>query len=897
MRIQEAINEINRILQEEASSRFGRTLDEEALERLGLARKNLEYIKNSSVEKENLPLADELANLFRSRITSETAISIDGTVNQWRKCIFNTRRELKRKPKVIGSWIATGIGLLILIGCIIYHFYFSDINPTITKVVDLILYASGSEAFVAFATALIVQFSGRSHSKNDEGASGSPDEKSVSGNNTKQVVKIKIDNSVHINSGIIIVVVIFIFVLFLAALVGVNLGILALKDGLESNSTSIREDFEYDGFSVYINENGTATVSIKKPKEEILFPDFVEDETENRYLVTAVGKAVMTENDSIKSINMTTSIERIEDGAFTNFSSLEKISIPESVIYIGNAFLGCKSLKTVNINNLTSWCGITFEGVYSNPLIYAKDLTLGNEPISGNIVLDEGITAIPAFTFFGSEITRLELPDSVTTIGESAFANCKELSEAILSTNITLLPEGLFSGCGNLQRLVLPFVGGNPNAEESVEGLFGFVFGDSEYDGGKQIYQIYGVLDGLLDLILPGLDMTLEESYVYLTEHQEEFDRLSNLFESNMNSFYIPTSLQDVTFWGGEVSSAACMMFEKEGDDNFSPMENSFLQITLGEAVTSIGSCAFSACSTLQSLHISNSVISIGHFAFAYCSSLKQITIPGNVTSIGLGAFFNCGLLDEITVVSDNPNYGVQGGIVYDKNKKEVVFCGEGIKGAIDLPEDVTTIGAGAFVGCSLLTEIIIPDSVISIGSGAFAMCSGLRNITIGSGVTSIGYQAFNACNSLESITFGDESKLTSIQEDTFWYCSSLKSIEIPDSVTLIGSNAFYGCSSLTNIVIPDSVTSIGSDAFYGCRSLTSIEIPDSVTYIGSDAFWGCSSLTTIVISDSVTYIGIDAFRGCRSLTIYCEAAEKPSRWDENWNPDDRPVVWGYKAK
>ena len=144
---------------------------------------------------------------------------------------------------------------------------------------------------------------------------------------------------------------------------------------------------------------------------------------------------------------------------------------------------------------------------------------------------------------------------------------------------------------------------------------------------------------------------------------------------------------------------------------------------------------------------------------------------------------------------------------------------------------------------------------------------------------------------------------VTSIGDCAFRYCTSLKSIMIPNSVMEIGSSAFSGCSSLTSITILNSVTEIGVYAFKGCTSLTSITIPNSVTNIGDSTFWGCSSLTAIYvavdnknytsvngvlfnkdktalicypagktdksynITNSVTSIGDYAFNGCSSLT------------------------------
>ena len=136
--------------------------------------------------------------------------------------------------------------------------------------------------------------------------------------------------------------------------------------------------------------------------------------------------------------------------------------------------------------------------------------------------------------------------------------------------------------------------------------------------------------------------------------------------------------------------------------------------------------------------------------------------------------------------------------------------------------------------------------------------------ITFDGPVTYIGPDAFFYCSSLTSITI--PNSVISV-ENAFRCCSSLTSITIPNSVTRIGSSAFEDCSSLTSITIPNSVTSIGSSAFRRCSSLTSITIPNSVTTIRYRAFEDCSSLTSITIPNSVTSIGEYAFSYCSSLT------------------------------
>ena len=154
---------------------------------------------------------------------------------------------------------------------------------------------------------------------------------------------------------------------------------------------------------------------------------------------------------------------------------------------------------------------------------------------------------------------------------------------------------------------------------------------------------------------------------------------------------------------------------------------------------------------------------------------------------------------------------------------------------------------------------------VTSIGECAFMNCSSLTSINIPNSVTSIGDEAFQYCSSLTSINI--PNSVTSLGQYTFEGCSSLASINIPNSVTSLGQYTFSGCSSLTTINIPSTMTSIGLAAFSGCSSLTSINIPSSVTSIGESAFYGCSSLTSFNIPASVTSIGINTFYGCSSLT------------------------------
>ena len=140
---------------------------------------------------------------------------------------------------------------------------------------------------------------------------------------------------------------------------------------------------------------------------------------------------------------------------------------------------------------------------------------------------------------------------------------------------------------------------------------------------------------------------------------------------------------------------------------------------------------------------------------------------------------------------------------------------------SVSVPSSVTTIGEGAFSGCSGLSSVTIPSSVTTIGQSAFSQCSGLVFVTVPSSVKAIKSGAFEGCSGLTSITI--PSFVTSIEYATFWDCAGLNSVAIPTSVTSIGSHAFFRCSRLKSITLPSSVNSIGENAFDGCTGLNSI--------------------------------------------------------------------------
>lgn len=141
-----------------------------------------------------------------------------------------------------------------------------------------------------------------------------------------------------------------------------------------------------------------------------------------------------------------------------------------------------------------------------------------------------------------------------------------------------------------------------------------------------------------------------------------------------------------------------------------------------------------------------------------------------------------------------------------------------------------------------------------------------------------------------------NELPVTRIKDNAF-IDSDITAVFIPDSVTEIGRYAFVGCENLVTVNIPAGVTGLSSGVFSNCRSLTDINLPDGLESIGESAFASCEYLLSLTIPKTVTFVGREAFSDCKRITVYCEAASKPSGWDENWNCLEQvdftvPVVW-----
>ena len=487
------------------------------------------------------------------------------------------------------------------------------------------------------------------------------------------------------------------------------------------------------------------------------------------------------------------------------------------------------------------------------------------------------VTAIGASAF--AQFTRLTsicIPNTVTIIGEYAFWNCCNATSINIPNAITTINEGTFGACGNLSSVSIPntvitigneaFYGCNSLTSIDVPNSVTTI-------GDWAFHDCYGLVSVSIGNSVTAIG---EEAFCWC---------------SNLESVNFPNSLTSIgrgAFCGCSSLTSAIVIpstVTSIQEAVFSGC-SSLSSVVIPNSITTIGSNAFWGCESLTTIDIPNSVISIEMMAFGYCNGFTSFTIPNSVTFLGDGVFRDCINLSSVYIgssVSEIEGRLFEGCInlaqivvdydnaTYDSrnNCNAIIYSAEnrldaGCKTTI-IPNTVTAIGYGAFIGCRGLASIEIPNSVTIIGAEAFAQCSGLTSINIPNSVTMIGAGAFSACINLNSIVI--PNSVTSIDNAAFSSCNSFISIEIPNSVITLGDQVFEFCENLTSIVIPNSVTYLGSDAFQGCTSLVSVTLPSSITAIAGSTFLGCTSLVFVPIPNSVTSIGSAAFQNCTNLS------------------------------
>ncbi len=625
--------------------------------------------------------------------------------------------------------------------------------------------------------------------------------------------------------------------------------------------------------------------------------------------VTYIGHEAFYNCKSLTSITIPNGVTTIGEEAFSNCESLTSITLPNGVTTIGEeAFSNCYSLTNVYYEGtIEDWCNITFYTSFynknSNPMSQASHFYMLNsnnkyEEVT-SIEIPDTVTSIGNYQFYGfNNVISITLPNSVTTIGDYAFYNCKSLTSITIPSGVTTIGEDVFEYCSSLTI---------------------YCEADSQPSGWSSNWNPYNrpVYYGITK------DNKIEkDGIIYVIQNNEA---IVTKYVGNETNVTIPSTIE----LNGKTYKVTTI-----GDKAFFYCQ-SLTSITIPSNVTTIEDDAFYYCKSLANIKIPSSVTTIGNGAFYNCTSLTSITIPSDVTTIGEDVFEYCSSLTIYCEATSQPSgwetnwnsgrpvyYGItkdnkieKDGIIYViQNNEAIVTKYVGNETNVTIPStielngktyNVVTIGKSAFEECTALTNVYyegtiedwcnitfgnhssnpmfyayhfyilnsnneyeevtsieIPDAVTNIGDYQFVGFNNVTSIKFTNGVKTIGERVFINCSLLTNVYY--EGTIEDWCHITFGNGTS-NPMSYANHFYMFNSNSEY--EEVTSIEIPETVTKIGNYQFYGFNNLKSITIPSSVTTIGNGTFYNCTSLTSITIPSSVTSIGEDAFYYCTFLT------------------------------
>ena len=499
----------------------------------------------------------------------------------------------------------------------------------------------------------------------------------------------------------------------------------------------------------------------------------------------------------------------IADYAFYDCNNLADVTIPDSVTNIGDrAFYSCNSLSTIKIGK--SLTNIGYSAFRYCDKLNSITVDGRNQQYSSDeygVLFNKDKTELIKYPV-GKERTEYIIPNSVTSIGDSAFYGCNGLTNVTISNSVTTIGDEAFYNCNGLTNVTIP---------DSVTII-----------GSCAFYDCYNLT---IDSLSSGL--TSISSCAFYNCNNLAIDSLpsgltnidNSVFEDcdNIASIVIPASVTRI----GDDAFKSCKNLKKisvdESNHYYSsdeygvlfnkdkteliqyPIGNERTEYIIPNSITSIGDYAFYNCNGLANVTIPGSVTSIGDDAFNGCTGLTNVTIPNSVTYINGSTFYGCTSLTNVTI-----------------------------------PNSITYIDDYAFYGCTSLVVEKLPRRLISIGSYAFANCENIVSIIIPVKVTYIASNAFSDCINLEGIFVdADNPEYSSDDFGVLFNKDKTELIQYP-----IGNER-------TSYTVPETVKSINYNSFKNCDNIVSVTIPKSIKFISLYAFNSCDNLNTVYYSGS----------------------------------------------
>lgn len=508
--------------------------------------------------------------------------------------------------------------------------------------------------------------------------------------------------------------------------------------------------------------------------------------------VTSIGSSAFC-YCSVKSITLPFGLKHIGASAFFNCPNIQQIKIPDSVEHIDPyAFSFCKGLHTVQL---------------------PSSLTLISEELFAEC----------------DNLKNLSIPDTVTEIGANAFLRCTAFILETLPSGIQRIGAAAFENCGRIENLELP-----KTLESIGEAAFGGTIIDkASFAGTPERWTAIGgdaccIAQDKIDF----LEHTCDFGGSWQYDTQKHWKQCSCNKTQNEGAHTGTGKTCDVC---GAVLSEALGSGSIDGGLSWSLSRSGALTISGSGKMPDFSSVANAAPwdkqkDKIQSVVIESGVQSISGGAFSGCTALEKLSISETVTQIAPNAFGGCTSLAAFEVAEGNKAFLSVGGVLFSADK-ELLRCPVGKSADYTVPSGTVAIAGGAFKDCAKLESLVIPDSVISIGKSAFENCAALKRITLPKSIAKLEASCFSGCAALAEIALPDSVK--ALGEKVFSGCAALKSVKIPAEVTVIPTEAFFGCSSLESITIPKSVSHINERAFDGCTALKKVD------YLGSDTDWG----------------------------------------------------------
>ena len=657
--------------------------------------------------------------------------------------------------------------------------------------------------------------------------------------------------------------------------------------------------------------------------------------------ITSIGDLAFNGCTALTSVTIPSGVTSIGGNAFEGCSALTSVSIPNTVTSIGGSvFRNCTSLTSLTIpDGVTS---ISYRMCYN-----CTALT--------SITIPNSITAINNYAFSGcTSLTAISLGDQISNIYSSAFQNCPSLTRIELQSVPASIGTNAFS-LGTSTHPVTCVVESPGNIANGALNNYKNNYTTFSYRSiGEYVGEdglTYTFLNNELSITGTGSSSSLVDGLLTLSDDTQVNMRSmtsctigSNVTAIQYGAFRYCTALSaiNVSVNNQNLSSENGVLFNKTKtillrcplakNGVYSLIPNtvttiaieafygcaSLTAISIPSTVSTLSPRAFGNCSSLTSISLPSGMTSIEEGMFSGCTSLPSITIPSTVTVIGDSAFFQCSSLAAIEIPTGVTSIG------------EFAFNNCTSLTAVEIPANVTTIGGYAFGGCTSLGSLTLPSSITTIGGGAFAGCSALSDLTASLDVyllnTSNPSGTWAGCTGLRSLTVTGSTSAhahiyttttasylpwqlskevftsvkynegcTATQHYIFMGCTQLKTVDLPSTLTSLGTQTFYGCTGLTHLHLPINISAVSS-AFEYCsgleyvhfrgtsgvdynisnytslpwyqsrESLTAVVFDTTVTAIGNFTFYGCSKITQIDIANVVT-IGMHAFDGCTDAT------------------------------